>query len=85
MDALEGILTNSWLLLLLGFKLIAASVSLGSGASGGVFSPAWFMGASRGSVLGELCLAVFPALQRGIPTFAIAGMAASIGTPPGPC
>jgi CIC family chloride channel protein len=80
MDVLQGILTNPWLLLLLLFlKLLATSLSLGSGASGGVFSPALFMGASGGAAFGQLSLAAFPTLQMGIPTFAIAGMAASIG------
>ncbi|MGD8328833.1 MAG: chloride channel protein [Acidobacteriota bacterium] len=80
MDVLEGTLTDPWfLVLLLVLKLAATSLSLGSGASGGVFSPALFIGATGGAAFGHLCLAAFPALQVDVSTFAIAGMAAAIG------
>jgi CIC family chloride channel protein len=80
MDVLEGTLTDPWfLLLLLVLKLAATSLSLGSGASGGVFSPALFIGATGGAAFGHLCLAAFPSLQVNLATFAIAGMAAAIG------
>ncbi|MBI1396848.1 MAG: chloride channel protein [Betaproteobacteria bacterium] len=80
MDVLQGTLTNPWfLLLLLVLKLLATGLSLGSGASGGVFSPALFMGAAAGAAFGHLCLLFFPHLQLDMPTFAIAGMAAAIG------
>ena len=80
MDVLVGTLTDPWLLfLLLVLKLTATGLSLGSGASGGVFSPALFVGATGGAAFGHLCAAAFPTLQLDVPTFAIAGMAASIG------
>jgi len=80
MDVLQGTLTDPWfLLLLLLLKLAATSLSLGSGASGGVFSPALFIGATGGAAFGHLCLAAFPTLQMDLATFAIAGMAAAIG------
>ncbi|MEW4454652.1 chloride channel protein [Bremerella sp. JC817] len=79
MDVLQGVLTNpSLLLLLLVLKLLATSLSLGSGASGGVFSPALFVGATGGAAFGHLCMAMFPGLELDLATFAIAGMAASI-------
>ena len=49
------------LLLLFVAKLAATSVSLGSGASGGIFSPSLFMGATIGGAFGVLVNAVFPA------------------------
>jgi CIC family chloride channel protein len=80
MDILQDRLTDPWfLLLLMALKLLATSLSLGSGASGGVFSPALFMGASGGAAFGQLCLMLFPDMRVDIPTFAIAGMAAAIG------
>jgi CIC family chloride channel protein len=80
MDILVGALKDPWfLLLLLALKLLATCLSLGSGASGGVFSPALFIGATGGAAFGYLCMAIFPGMHADIPTFAIAGMAAMIG------
>ncbi len=80
MDILNGVLSKPWLLVLLFvLKLMATCLSLGSGASGGVFSPALFMGATVGATFGHLALWLHPGLEISIPTFAIAGMAAAIG------
>lgn len=80
MEIFRGTLTSPWFLLLLAaLKLLATCLSLGSGASGGVFSPALFMGAAGGAALGHLCQSLLPGLQIPIPTYAIAGMAAVIG------
>lgn len=50
MAAFSGSAGQPWFLLLLAaLKLLATCLSLGSGASGGVFSPALFMGAAAGS------------------------------------
>ena len=79
MDILQGSLSSPWFLLLLAaLKLLVTCLSLGSGASGGVFSPALFMGAAVGAAFGQLCHTLMPGLDVGIATFAIAGMAASI-------
>jgi len=80
MDILVGALQDPWfLLLLVVLKLLATCLALGSGASGGVFSPALFIGATGGAAFAHLCNAVFPGMEAHIPTFAIAGMAAMIG------
>jgi CIC family chloride channel protein len=80
MDILVEALRDPWfLLLLLMLKLLATCLSLGSGASGGVFSPALFIGATGGAAFAYLCNVVFPGLHVDVPTFAIAGMAAMIG------
>jgi len=51
-DILEKTLTNPWILLLLmAAKLLATSLTLGSGGSGGIFSPALFLGATLGRLL----------------------------------
>jgi chloride channel protein, CIC family len=79
MAVLEGSLADPWfLLMLLALKLLATCLSLGSGASGGVFSPALFMGATGGAAFGHICLILVPDLNIGIPAFAIAGMAAAV-------
>jgi chloride channel protein, CIC family len=79
MEILRGSLSSAWFLLLLAaLKLLATCLSLGSGASGGVFSPALFMGAAGGAAFGHLCQSLLPGLDLAIPAFAIAGMAAAI-------
>ncbi len=60
-------------------KLAATSLSLGSGSSGGVFSPSLFMGATLGGAFGTLAHLLFPAISISIPAFAMVGMAAMVG------
>ncbi len=67
------------LLLLMVAKLLATSVTLGSGASGGVFSPALFIGATLGAAYGQLLSLLFPAFNISVPAFAVAGMAGLVG------
>jgi CIC family chloride channel protein len=67
------------LVLLFAAKLCATSVSLASGASGGIFSPSLFMGATLGGAFGLLVNAVMPVADLGITTCAIIGMAAMVG------
>ena len=68
-----------FLLLLFALKLVVTCLTLGSGASGGVFSPSLFMGASLGAAIGHLLLFAFPGLPVSRATFAVAGMAGMIG------
>lgn len=60
---------------LLILKLFATSITLGSGAAGGMFAPALFMGAMLGGLFGQVGAQLFP--QAGIQpgAFALAGMA----------
>jgi CIC family chloride channel protein len=60
-------------------KLCATSTSLGSGASGGIFSPSLFMGAALGGAFGSLVTAIHPATGVTATTGAIIGMAAMVG------
>lgn len=84
LDVLVGALSDPWFLLLLfALKMIATCLTLGSGASGGVFSPSLFMGATLGAAFGSVMHMIFPGLAVGIPVFAIAGMAAMIGSTTG--
>jgi CIC family chloride channel protein len=79
-DILTGNLGRIWLLVLLfGLKLLATSLTLGSGASGGIFSPALFMGATLGGAYGALLSSLFPELSASPPAFAVAGMAGVVG------
>ncbi len=67
------------LVLLCAAKLLATSLTLGSGASGGIFSPALFMGASLGGAYGFLLAKIFPFAGISPAAFAVAGMAGLIG------
>ena len=67
------------LLILFVAKLFATSLSLGSGASGGIFSPSLFMGATIGGAFGAMVTAVHPVDGVTATTGAIIGMAAMVG------
>lgn len=75
LDVLSGALTSvTFLVVLFGLKLLATSLTLGSGASGGVFSPSLFMGATLGAAFGRVLEQVFPGLHANPAAFALAGM-----------
>jgi chloride channel protein, CIC family len=67
------------LALLFAAKLAATVTTLGSGASGGIFSPSLFMGATMGGALGAMVQLVHPMPEASIPALAIVGMAAMVG------
>jgi len=84
MDILMSVLTNPWLLLLLfGLKFMSTCLTLGSGGSGGIFSPCLFMGATMGAFFGQSVVYVFPQASVDPVVFAIAGMAAGVGASTG--
>ena len=79
LDVLRGDLTApGFLLLLVGAKLLVTCLTLGSGASGGIFSPSLFLGAALGGFMGGALESLAPGL--GVPSFhfAIAGMAGMV-------
>lgn len=63
-------------LVLLVLKLIATCLTLGSGGSGGIFSPALFMGAMLGTAFGLGANALFPGITAPPGAYALVGMAA---------
>ncbi|WP_428538593.1 chloride channel protein [Rhodopila sp.] len=69
----------AFLLLLFVAKLLATSISLGSGSSGGIFSPSLFMGAAFGAAFASLVQIVMPGLPISVPAFAMVGMGAMVG------
>jgi chloride channel protein, CIC family len=79
-DVLVGGLTLAPLLVVLFFcKLAATLLSLGSGSSGGIFSPSLFMGATLGGAFGAIVQMVYPSPDTGVAGFAMVGMAAMVG------
>src|SRR5271165_1541485 len=80
MDILRGDLTApGFLLLLAAAKLLLTCLTLGSGASGGIFSPAMFLGATLGGAFGSAVLHFVPGLPMTPAHFAYAGMAGMVG------
>ena len=77
---LAGHITTFWLLGLLAVcKVLATSLSLGSGSSGGIFSPSLFMGATLGGGFAALLNAAGLPFQLSVPAFAMVGMGAMVG------
>ncbi len=76
---LGGLNAAPFLAVLFGCKLAATVLSLGSGSSGGIFSPSLFMGATLGGAFGALVHLMFPTSSVSIAAFAMVGMAAMVG------
>jgi CIC family chloride channel protein len=80
LDVLRGILTDPlFLLLLFAAKMLATALTLGTGASGGVFSPSLFLGATLGAAWAELSGMLLPGIEVDPVVFAVAGMAGMVG------
>jgi chloride channel protein, CIC family len=76
---LSGQLAGAGLLALLFVgKLAATSTSLGSGSSGGVFSPSLYMGATLGGAFAGLLVQLLH-VPVNVPAFAMVGMGAMVG------
>jgi CIC family chloride channel protein len=79
-SVLTGGLSLYWLLALLFVaKLLATSLSLGSGSSGGIFSPSLFMGAALGGAFATALNRIDFPIQLSAPAFAMVGMGAMVG------
>jgi len=57
-------------------KVLATSLTLGIGGSGGVFAPSLFVGAMTGAAFGEVVAMVDPSMRGQVAAFAVVGMAA---------
>ncbi len=74
-----------FMLLLVFFKILATSITLGSGGSGGIFAPSLFAGAMAGGFFGTLVHTVFPEVSATPGAYSIVGMGAVVsGTTHGP-
>lgn len=60
-------------------KVLATALTVGSGAIGGVFTPALFVGAAFGTLCGQLLLSVVPGLSIPLHLFTLVGMGAFLG------
>ncbi len=57
-------------------KILATSITLGTGGSGGVFAPSLFIGGMLGGAYGYIMNNLFPDITAGYGAYALAGMAA---------
>ncbi len=71
----QPLLSPAFLLLLFAAKLLATSLALGSGASGGIFSPSLFLGATLGGAYAILVNDLLPGVPLDVPATAMIGMA----------
>ena len=79
-DILTGKMNAVHLLVLLFFmKLLATALTLGSGGSGGIFSPSLFLGATAGGAFGIVLQHMLPHAPISPTAFAVAGMAGMVG------
>ena len=60
-------------------KMLATSLTLGSGGSGGIFAPSLFMGAMTGGVVGKISNLLLPHMSASSGAYAMVGMAAMVG------
>lgn len=81
-EAIDGALLGTmgmWLLFALIFmKILAASVTLGSGSSGGIFAPSLFMGAMTGGFFGNIMNKLLPGVTAGPGAYALVAMSAVV-------
>ncbi|MBN2024631.1 MAG: chloride channel protein [Pirellulales bacterium] len=73
-QALDGKLTLQLMAMLAGAKIVATSLTISSGGSGGVFAPSLFIGAMLGGAFGMSCHALFPDWAPQPQAFVLVGM-----------
>jgi len=79
-EAIEMALIGSMPLMLMAalvvVKIVATSITVGSGGSGGVFAPSLFLGAMLGGVFGQAVHSIFPLSTAVAGAYALVGMGA---------
>ncbi|MFI5660896.1 chloride channel protein [Streptomyces sp. NPDC051684] len=76
-NATQGQYAVGFLLLLLVGKMIATSLTIGIGGSGGVFAPSLFIGAMLGAAFGAGAHGLFPGSAGAVGAYALVGMGAT--------
>ena len=75
-SALNAQVGLALLIVLVFGKILATSLTIGSGGSGGVFAPALFVGAVLGGTYGDIVHQVLPGITAASGAYAMVGMAA---------
>ncbi|GAA2103267.1 chloride channel protein [Microlunatus panaciterrae] len=76
-NAVEGRYLLGFLLLLMAGKMLATSLTIGIGGSGGVFAPSLFIGATAGTAFGTVAHAWLPHLTAAPGVYGLIGMGAA--------
>ncbi|MGW4527383.1 chloride channel protein [Amycolatopsis sp. NPDC004378] len=76
-NAVEGKYVLGFLLLLLAGKIVATSLTIGIGGSGGVFAPSLFIGAMAGAAFGIVVHAWLPSVTASPGVYGLIGMGAA--------
>jgi len=77
-EALHGEVLWRLLLALVAIKIIAVSVTIGSGGSGGIFAPSLFIGAMVGGAVGTVINQIWPGSTAQPGAYALVGMGAVV-------
>ena len=73
-EAIDGELTVRLMAILVVGKIVATSLTISSGGSGGVFAPSLFIGAMLGGAYGQFCHELFPQYVPQPASFVLVGM-----------
>ncbi|MDR7300909.1 chloride channel protein [Haloactinomyces albus] len=76
-NAISGSYTIAFLVLLLFGKMLATSLTIGIGGSGGVFAPSLFIGAMGGTAFGMVAHELLPGMAGSPGTYGLIGMGAA--------
>jgi CIC family chloride channel protein len=77
-QVLRGEMLGTILIALLVAKILATSVTIGSGGSGGIFAPSLFIGAVMGGLFGHAAHTILPQMAASPGAYAIVGMGAVV-------
>jgi len=75
---LRGEMFGVMLIGILVAKILATSITIGSGSSGGIFAPSIFMGAALGGAFGQIVHVLFPYTTASPGAYALVGMGAVV-------
>jgi CIC family chloride channel protein len=78
-NAVEGRYVIGMLLVLMVGKMLATSLTIGIGGSGGVFAPTLFIGAMAGTGFGTLAHQLLPGVTESAGAYGLIGMGAALG------
>jgi len=79
-NAFSGSMDLSLMFILVFLKIIATSITLGSGGAGGVFAPALFIGAMAGGAFGGFVHYLFPSFTSSPGAYAMVGVGAFLAS-----
>src|SRR5699024_5774773 len=82
-SVVHSFLYSDWawhaVLLILLLKVLATALTVGSGAVGGVFTPALFVGGAFGTLIGQAIAWLFPSISVSVYMYTLVGMGSFLG------